>query len=407
MSAEDSQTEVSLSNDENDSVLDGRQSAVLEDGDSIDRIHVMEQYDAYEPCGALTGQYDLEDVSPAEAIQDFIDSKQYRVGESSIETYESKLNQFLEFCEEQNLHSMSNLNGRLLSDWEQHRASNVAATTLEKDLEVLKQCLTHAATVGFIEPQIVSAIDPTKLDIGVEDEVRLDPIDWGRAKSIVESAGQIRYGSREHTIVSLFLYTGMRLGTLRSLDRDDFYIDGETAYLKPKHKPAKGTALKNGEGGERPIWLPLKAANVLSHYLDCNHPEVRDEFGRMPLIGTTSGRPQPSTFRRDVYAMSLPCVVNNSACPIEPDERPEDAKNVAQCPAESRKNNASKCPESVSPHQLRSTHITKLRDEGLPFWLIMQRCNVSMSVLRKHYLERPEKEKFEDRTVFLDIADFG
>lgn len=87
----------------------------------------------------------------------------------------------------------------------------------------------------------------------------------------------------------------MRLGSLRSIDLEDYDRDAKCIDLK--HRPDQGTPLKNGVAAERSINISDHFCQVLDDYIEYTRDDVEDDFGREPLITSTKGRLTASPIR--------------------------------------------------------------------------------------------------------------
>ena len=144
--------------------------------------------------------------------------------------------------------------------------------------------------------------------------------------------------------------------------------------------------------GERHVNLSDEVCEVLDAFLDIHHPHVRDEYGRMPLLGTEHGRMHRTTLTKNIYVLTRPCHYTNE-CPHD--------REQATCEA-TRSNHASKCPSSVSPHAIRRGSITAHRNANVPKDVASDRMDVSGDVLDKHYDMASQEEKRKRRRDFLD-----
>lgn len=60
------------------------------------------------------------------------------------------------------------------------------------------------------------------------------------------------------------------------------------------------------------------------------------------------------------------------------------------------------CPEAVSPHAFRRGGITHFLSQDVPVEVVGDRMNVSRDVVDKHYDNRSEEVKLEQRRGYLD-----
>lgn len=178
----------------------------------------------------------------------------------------------------------------------------------------------------------------------------------------------------------------MRRSELRSLDVKDLQPDDHALFLE--HRPDQDTQLKNGEDGERYVYLGPKWYGILEEYLD--HPdryEVTDEYGRQPLITTKFGRPTGDTIYKWTNKATQPCEYGE--CPHDRDPATCEARSMDNCP--------NKCPSARSPHAIRRSAATHHLNEGTPAETVSERMDMSLGVLYKHYDARTLREKMNVR----------
>lgn len=119
---------------------------------------------------------------------------------------------------------------------------------------------------------------------------------------------------------------------------------------------------------------------------------MREDSGREPLLTSKQGRLSPSTTTRILYKYTRPCVYTNE-CPHN--------RDIDTCGATGH-DTASKCPSSTSPHAARRGAITSWLNDDVPEKVVSDRANVSPDVLEKHYDQRDEQEKMEQRRDYID-----
>lgn len=164
--------------------------------------------------------------------------------------------------------------------------------------------------------------------------------------------------------------------------------------LNLEHRPDTGTALKNGAEGNRKVASPNPWRGV-GRLHRRQRKETTDEYGRDPLLTTAYGRVAKSTVQNYVYAWTLPCAIKKE-WPYRED--PED------CQAARRNNWASQCPDSLSCHPVRKEYITEELRSGVPPEVVSKRCDVSKTVMEKHYDMGTEAKKMAARRVALELA---
>lgn len=240
----------------------------------------------------------------------------------------------------------------------------------------------------------MEAVDPDlpeRINVPRVDRARTRHLDNETVSAILDYLERFRYASRDHVSMLLFCRTGARLGAVRSLDLEDYHEEKD--YLTFHHRPESGTPLKNGMDGERHVALKTETSLVVADYIEHERLSAKDDHHRYPLITTVHGRIAISTLRRLVYRLTRPCVYEG--------ECPHDREQNA-CEATVDAHSSSKCPSSVSPHDLRRSSITHHCRSDVPVPVVSDRCDVSPEVLDKHYNQMTGQEKMEQRRGYLD-----
>lgn len=327
----------------------------------------------------------LEPMHPAEAVQDYLDGRT-DLSPSSKQNHGYRLQRFLEWCEEESVDEMNELTGRKLHRYKIWRAEDVNNVTLKNQLGTVRQFLAFCEHIDAVPEGLSEKLELPQL--GLKEDVDDTMLSPDEAKRILPYLEKYEYASLRHVIFRLLWHTAIRTSTLRAFDVADFYPD--EGFIEAVHRP--DTPLKNRGEGEREINLSDEVVEVVSDYLEMNHPRVEDDNGRMPLIGTTQGRAHATTIRDHIYRLTRPCHYLNE-CPHD--------RDFDECEGASSRF-ASKCPSSVSPHAIRKGSITYHRNNGWPAKAVSDRANVSQEVLDRHYDKGTKSEKRERRKEFLN-----
>jgi integrase len=249
--------------------------------------------------------------------------------------------------------------------------------------------LEFCAVIDGVEPGMRERVRMPNVD--PEEESRDDKLDADRASDLLDYFDRFEYASRQQIIVAAIWHTGIRLGSLRAFDLDDF--DRSAPCLQFRHRPESETPLKNGEAAERSIALGPQYAEMLDDYIKHNRESVENDHGRRPLLTSKQGRLSETAIRNTVYRVTRPCEIG---------EYPHD-RDPDNCEA-TRHDRASRCPSSRSPHAIRRGAITRHLREGTPEGVVSDRMHVSSGVLDQHYDQRTEREKMEVRRDFIPNA---
>ncbi|WP_435334761.1 tyrosine-type recombinase/integrase [Haloarchaeobius sp. TZWWS8] len=331
---------------------------------------------------------ELQPISPSEAKEMYLDARRNEVSDSTLSGYHYRLKHFIRWCDDvADVENMNDLSGRDLQRFRTWRRDDgdLKPITLEGNLDALRVFLRWCESIDAVRDGLHEKIIMPILS--KEEERSRAILRAERAEEILKYLRQFEYASRGHVVMEILWETGMRLGALHSLDVGDFYPGDQ--YLGVAHRPQTHTPLKNGNEGERLVALSPRLCEVLNGWIQRRRPDVKDKFGRDPLIASSQGRAAKSCIRDTVYKVTRPCYYG--------DECPDDHEI---CPT--GYGSYSKCPLSVSPHAIRRGSITHHLSKDVPEKVVSDRMNVSSDVLDKHYDSRSERQKVEQRRGFLD-----
>jgi site-specific recombinase XerD len=329
----------------------------------------------------------LEPLTPRQAVQDYLNGRT-DLTQSSKENHDYRLRRFVEWCDENKIGNLNEINGRHLHRYKVWRAEDVNNVTLKNQLGTVRIFLRFCEKMDAVEEGISEKLELPEL--GIDEDVDDTTISSEEAEAILSYLNTYEYATLRHVIFQLLWHTGVRTSTLFAFDVEDFYP--REGFIRAMHRPETGTPLKNKERGEREINLVNEVVQVVRGYLDRYHPKVEDEHSRMPLIGTQAGRAHKTTIRENIYRITRPCHYTNEC----PHARTQDSCKAA------RSKHASKCPSSVSPHAIRKGSLTHHRNNGWPAKAVSDRANVSQEVLDKHYDKGTPSQKRKRRKEFLN-----
>lgn len=339
----------------------------------------------------------LEPISANEAIEAFIEYKESEVRSQTLSEYRRKLYHFRDFCEQEKIENLNNLDGRTINKFRRYRRVEstpqkepLSAKTMRDDMYLLRDFLGFLEDIEAVRQDLCEKVRIPEL--GQEDGVRDVYISDERVEEILEYLRRFEYASKNHVVWVFHAHTGRRPGCLYSLDLENLHLEREDPYIEIRHRPGE-TELKNGTAGEEEIYISEDVAQIFKDYIEKNRIDVLTENDRKPFLTTPHGRLSKTSMRRYVYKYSRPCVITGE-CPHD--------RDTESCKAAESGDAASKCPSSRPPYALRHGYITsKLRD-GTPPEVISDRCDVSEKIIEKHYDERGEQEKRELRQKILE-----
>nr|WP_135823213.1 tyrosine-type recombinase/integrase [Halostella litorea] len=329
---------------------------------------------------------DPTQLTPRQAWEAYVDSRQTDTTEQSQDTYHYRLKLWVEWCEEEGIETVSSLSGWTLEQYRSHRSGEgIAASTLSGEMQTLKNFIEYLERIEAVDDALAEKVKvPNIPQKKQSDDTRLTT---EAAERLIEfyRNSDLHYGSRAHALVELIWHTGARLGSVRSLDVCDYNSDEK--YIEFVHRPDQGTPLKNKVNGERYVSLRDSVCDALDEYIESNRWDRYDDHGRQPLFSSSRGRPGRNTVRTWIYKATVPCL--HSDCPHGRERQSCKAARV-QC-------HASKCPSSRSPHQVRTGSITWHRNRAVPKKVTRKRVNASEKVIDRHYDKASKRDRMELR----------
>lgn len=338
---------------------------------------------------------ELQELDPDDALELYIQTIETEKSQATIYSHDSRLSHFTRWCSETGVTNMNTLTGRDLHEFKLWRRDDgdINKVTEKTQMDTLRVFIRFCESIDAVTNDLSEKVLSPNLDDG--DNVRDVMLDPEVADKILSWLDQYRYASNEHVCLTLMWRCLLRRGGVRALDAADFDPDEKSLHVQ--HQPDTGTPLKNKDSGERHIALRDDTATLLSDYLASpGRADVTDENGREPLLTTVYGRPHVMTIASWVYGVTRPCTTTGD-CP--------HGRVVDECDAAQRREDASKCPSTVSAHAVRRGAITNWLSADVPATAVGDRANSDPETLAQHYDQRSSAEKMEQRRRYLDRFD--
>jgi site-specific recombinase XerD len=328
-------------------------------------------------------------VDPDEALTKYLQHRSNEVSEATLNAHRYRLQHFVRYCQEEGITALSELAGRDLQDYRYWRQQDgdLNLVTVHTQMATLRVFMKWAASYDAVPEGMHAKVRVP--DLPRDADVNDDMIEAEAAFDILEYLKMYEYASKRHVMFSILWFTGMRMGAVRGIDLGDIERDKRGAYIDLKHRPEQDTPLKNKAQGERPVAIHDKRYELIQDYIKARREDHTDEYGREPLLTTVYGRVGKGTFRQWTYEVTHPCFWNYGACPHD--------REMDECEALEGSRAASKCPSALSPHAIRRGSITYWLSEDTSQDAVSERMNVNEQALEKHYDNRTEKQKMDQR----------
>lgn len=337
----------------------------------------------------------VPDLSPREALERWLDKLRVDKADSTVSAYHYRLKHFVEWAEDEGITSIGEVNGWDLETYETHRRSQgLEVISLNNEMGTLQNFLEYCAQIELVDESLPEKINPPSVPKGAGvSDVRLAPDDAKKLLQYYRSSPEARYSLR-HVLLELLWFTSARTGALRGADLEDYNADDQ--YLTFVHRPDEKTRLKKAIDGQRSVALADEVCDALGGYIEHSRHEVHDEYGRQPLLTTSRGRMSANAVRGYTYLATIPCL--HSECPHGRDPETCDYIEYGQ---------ASRCPSSRSPHQIRTGSITWHLNCGWDIADVAEKVNASVRTIKEHYDQQSMRDEMEERRrEYVDELDF-
>ena len=335
-----------------------------------------------------------EDFDPTAAGEYWINKRKIDHSDNTIYSNRKDLAPFVAWCEEKEIERVGDLTAWTIEQYEQyaHAREDWSPITIKNKLQTLKQFLEFLGEKGALDEYLHPAV--TIPDLDRSQEVNTEK--WDKTDALPQIQFMRNspkwYGTFEHAVLEVAWFTARRVQAISGLDKPDYVRDpddddpADGPYLDFHHRADRGTRLKNELDSEDPVEISDDVADVLDHYIARERNEKRDENGREPLFTTRQGRASIGKIRGATYIATQPCI--RVACP--------HGENAKKCEFRKR-DQASKCPSSRSPHRIRTGSIQWQLDQGIAPEDVSDRVDASVDTIRRHYDVPDDREKMENR----------
>jgi integrase len=332
----------------------------------------------------------LESLTPEDAVEAYLNERESELSESSLRNQRYRLGQFLDRCEEAGLEDMNEMTGRRAYEYKQWRSEGIKPITLKTSPDTLRVFLRFCERIEAVPQGVHQKVSPPSITgTGDQNDAM---IDTEAVDQILGYLDRWEYANPTYAAFYLLWHTGIRIGSVGALDLDDY--NSEEGYVEIHHRPETGTQLKNKERGECHVNLSRDVCDVLDGYVEFNHGKTADEHGRMPLLGTSYGRPTHDDPSEDLPG-DLALRVHQRV-PAGPRHR--------RLRGDGTPSNEQVLVERV-PNAIRRGSITHHLKAGVPKEAVSDRMNVSDEVLEKDYDARTAGKRRSQRSSSLDISE--
>lgn len=337
---------------------------------------------------------DPGDFNPTAAGEYWLNKREIDHTDNTIRSNRKGLAPFLAWCDEYEITRVGDLTSWSIEQYEQyaHARKDWSPITIKNKLQTLKQFLKFLGEKGAFDGYLHPAV--TIPDLDRSQEVNTEK--WDKTDALPQIKFMRNspkwYGTFEHAVTEVAWFTSRRVQAISGLDLSDYIREPDKSdpadgpYIDFNHRGDQGTRLKNELDSEDPVEISEDVADVLDHYIARERNDKRDKNGRKPLFTTRQGRASIAKIRGATYIATQPCI--RISCP--------HGEHAKKCEYRKR-DHASKCPSSRSPHRIRTGSIQWQLDQGIAPEDVSDRVDASVDTIRRHYDVPDDREKMENR----------
>lgn len=335
----------------------------------------------------------IEPVEPGQAIEMYLDGRSDELEQQTLQSHRSRLRYFADWCEANDIETLDQLTGRDCYEYRIWRRDDgdLKPVSLKGQLATIRAFLRWCESIDAVPERFYEKVQlPSLADEESVDGTKIDPEE---AEKLLDYLERFEYASFRHTLFHILWETGIRVGSVHSLDVPD--VHPKMNALRLEHRPETDTYLKNGAEANRFVAISATLTETITDYIETNRPDDLDEYGREPLFTTErgDGRPWKTHLRATIYRITSPCYYTGD-CP--------HGRDIDECDA-STYEYARNCPTSVSLHPIRRGSITRHLTDDVPKLVVSDRCNVEPETLDQYYDARSEEQKMENRRAVLGL----
>lgn len=220
----------------------------------------------------LAQQVDLNQVTPEEGLKEYLNHREDEQAASTLDVHKSRLSYFIDWCQENDIQYLSDLDGGDLQAFRNWRKDGLSVSSLASNLHTLRVFLQIGVVNESVRPDLPSKVDIPSVD--ESEESRDVMVSAETASEMLSYLEQFHYATTQHVCWLILASTGMRTSAVRALDLQDVTRIDDGAILELVHRPDSETGLKNKARSERPVYIGTGVAEIIEDYVAEHRPDV-------------------------------------------------------------------------------------------------------------------------------------
>ena len=223
----------------------------------------------------------LEPIDAETALELYLADKENELSEASLKGHKYRLGHFVRWCDEKEIENLNTLTGRQLHRYRLWRREDgdLNKVSEKTQMDTLRVFIRWLESIDGVEQDLSQKV--LSPSITPDENSRDVMLDSDSASKVLAHLEKYEYASIQHVAIALMWHTMMRVGGVHALDVDDY--DPDDQCVKVRHRPEKGTPIKNQGKGERMVALSDQLCDVLDDWIAEKRPSVTDEHGRVHM----------------------------------------------------------------------------------------------------------------------------